>query len=338
MMPAELLRDVRAGKFAPIYVLTGDERLTLEEAMTAIQSAVLAGGLADFNFDRFRGKETDAGRLETALGTSPMMAPRRLVLVREFDQLSEPARDVVLAFTKSPAPKTVLLLTAEKPDARTTLVKALAKHVMVKFETPYERELVPWCQHRAESMGVTLDDGGSRRLVEIVGRDVAGLQNALERLALVVGQGGRIRAETVESAIVETREQSVFELCDAVGMGEATRAWALARKMLSQREPPLRLLAMLSRHYRQLLRLREAKEAGIPREAAAATARVSPYALKGLWPQTEKHTMAGLRRALSLCFEADRSLKSSPLPGDLQLERLVVALCRLTVRRTAPTR
>lgn len=337
MTPVELTRDLRAGKLAPIYVLAGDERLTLEEAMNAVQSAVLAGGLADFNCDRFRGKETDAGRLETALGTSPMMAPRRLVLVRDFDLISEAAREVLLAYTKSPSPTTVLVLTAEKPDGRTVLSKALAPYT-VKFDTPSERDLAPWCQSRAQALGVTLDGMAAQRLVEAIGRDAAGLHNALERLVLLVEPGGRIRAETVESAVVDTREQSVFELCDAVGLGDAARAWGLARKMLSQREPHLRLLAMLVRHYRLLLRLREAKDAGILREAAAATARVSPYALRSLWPQLEKHTLAGLRRALALCFEADRALKSSPMPGDIQVERLVVALCRLTVRRSAAAR
>jgi len=334
MTPAELHTSVKAGKLAPIYILQGEERLLLDEALEAVQSAVLAGGLADFNFDRFRGKETDAARLETALGTSPMMAPRRLVMVREFDVAPEPAREVLVAYAKSPAPSTVLVLVAEKPDARTTVYKALSKiAAVVKFEAPFERDLVIWCQRRIDAMGAKLDADAARLCVEAIGRDMAGLADALERLFLLVGKGGRISGELVLQSIVETREQSAFELCDAVGGGEAMRAWTLARKLLNQREPELRLLALLSRHFRQLLRLREARDKGIRRDDAAAAARVSPYALKNLWPQTEKHSTRGLELALAHIAQADIDLKSSRLPSDVTFERLVVALCKTTRER-----
>jgi DNA polymerase-3 subunit delta len=330
---AELLRNVRADKWSSIYLLQGEERLLFEEALAALQDAALQGGLADFNFDRFRGKETDAARLETALGTSPMMGPRRLVLVRDFTEVAEGAREVLVAFAKNPAPKTILVLAAEKPDARTAAYKALSgAATVVKFETPYERELAPWCRERASSLGVTLEASAAQRLVEIVGRDMSGLSSAIERAALFVGGGGRITAETIERTAIEEREQSAFELCDVVGGGSASRAWPLAMKILSQREHPLRLVGLLARHYRQLLRLRQARDAGRPRDAAGTEAGVSPWALKNLWPQTERHSVASLCRAIEALAEADVALKSSRLPAELVFERLVVSLCRLAER------
>ena len=189
---------------------------------------------------------------------------------------------------------------------------------MVKFEAPVERDLVGWCQARVAGLGARLDDGAARLLVEAIGRDLSGLSGTIERLFLLAGPGGRITVETVESTVVETREQSAFELCDAVSGGEAVRAWALTRKLLGQREPELRLLALLARHYRQLLRLREAREAGKRRDEAGEATKVSPWALKNLWPQTEKHSVASLTRAMALLAETDVLLKSSRIPSGLR--------------------
>jgi DNA polymerase-3 subunit delta len=332
MTAAELIAEVRAGTLAPLYLLSGEESLQreIDEVAAIIRDAVLAGGVADFNQDRFRGKETDAAAFANALATAPMMSPRRLVLVREAHELPADAEEVVAAFAKDPTPTSVLLLLAEKADARSAIFKAASKAGRVlKIEVPYERDLPAWCRERARALGVTLEDGAARQLVEAVGRDLAGLRGALERLALFVGAGGRVGSEAVSAMVAETREHSVFALCDRVGAADLVGAWELARKILAQREPPLRLLALLSRHFRQLLRLREAREAGASRDAAGASAGISPYALKNLWPQVERHTLAGLRKAVDLLYDADLAIKSTRLPAETVLEKLVLDLVRV---------
>jgi DNA polymerase-3 subunit delta len=333
---AELLGELRAARFAPVYLFYGEERLLVDEAAAAVREAVLAGAPADFNFDRFRGKEVDAGALENALWTMPMMAARRLVLVQEAESLSPAARDAVLRFCADPSPTTVLLLVALALDARGALPRAAARAGRaVKFEAPYERELPGWCRERARAAGASLDEDAARLLVAAVGRDLAGLAGALERLSLYVGPGGRIDAAAVEAVVPETRTQSIFALCDAVGGGEVRRAWEMARKILAQREPPLRVLAMLARHFRTLGRLRELREAGRTREAAGAEVGVPPFALRNLWPQTERRSFRELGRAMELVHEADVALKSSRLPGEMIVERLVLDLSRLGGRGSA---
>jgi DNA polymerase-3 subunit delta len=330
MTPTDLLAQVRAGRLAPAYLLYGPERLLREEAASTLQRAVLAGGIADFNLDRFFGRETDAGALENALGTVPMMAPRRLVVVRQIEEAPAPVRDLVVRYLKRPCPTTVLLLTGEAVDARTTFFRAVAEAgCAVKFETPSERDLVPWCRERARLLGGTLGEEEARLLVEAVGRDLSVLNGALERLVLFVGEGRAIDIAAIEEVVPESRLHSVFSLCDAVGGADVLRAWDLARKLVAQREPPLRLLALLTRHFRQLLRLRELRDAGEGRERAGASLGLPPFALRNLWAQTAGHTVAGLCRAIERLCEADIALKSSRLPNGIVFERLVLDLCRV---------
>jgi DNA polymerase-3 subunit delta len=330
MTPADLLAQVKAGRLAPAYLLHGPERLLREEAASAVQLAVLAGGIADFNLDRFFGKETDAGALENALGTVPMMAPLRLVVVRQIEEAPAAAREVIVRYLEKPSPTTVLLLSGEQVDARTTFFRTVAAAgCVVKFETPSERDLVPWCRERARLVGGTLGEEEARLLVEAVGRDLCVLNGALERLVLFVGEGRGIDIAAVEEVVPESRLHSVFTLCDAVGAGETIRAWDLARKLVAQREPPLKLLALLARHFRQLLRLRELRDAGEAREAAGASLGLPPFALRNLWVQTARHTVGGLARAIERLSEADLTLKSSRLPDGIVLERLVLDLCRI---------
>ena len=85
MKPAELAAELARGKLRPAYLLAGAEPLLRDDALEAIEAAVLDAGPRDFNLDRLEIGRCEPGRLEEALGTLPVMAARRLVVLREGD-------------------------------------------------------------------------------------------------------------------------------------------------------------------------------------------------------------------------------------------------------------
>ena len=85
----ELRRELDAGTLRPAYLLSGEEALVRDDALERIRGSVLADGPADFNFDRLEGDATLPGALFDALRTLPVMAQRRLVVLREVVGLRE---------------------------------------------------------------------------------------------------------------------------------------------------------------------------------------------------------------------------------------------------------
>jgi DNA polymerase-3 subunit delta len=125
----ELVRELETGRVRPAYLLAGEEALLRDDAIDALRSCVLAGAADDFNFDRLPGESTTPAALADALGSLPVMAERRLVLLVEPEGRRGGSKLLVEAIAEQlPAllerAETVFVVAASKPDKRSRWVKA----------------------------------------------------------------------------------------------------------------------------------------------------------------------------------------------------------------------
>ena len=95
MTGSELVKEIAGGRIRSGYLLAGGEPLLRDDALAAIEEAVLSSAPRDFNLDRLEVATSTPGRLEEALGNLPVMAERRLVVLREAEGLKGGVRDVI---------------------------------------------------------------------------------------------------------------------------------------------------------------------------------------------------------------------------------------------------
>src|ERR671925_1392516 len=111
--PQRILRDaVRDKHFAPAYYLFGEDDFLKEQAVRQLVDAVVDPATRDFNFEVRRGGELDAETLGSLLATPPMIAERRVLVVRDVGALRKDARTALDRYLKSPAPDAVVILVA----------------------------------------------------------------------------------------------------------------------------------------------------------------------------------------------------------------------------------
>jgi DNA polymerase-3 subunit delta len=126
----------------------------------------------------------------------------------------------------------------------------------------------------------------------------------------------------------------VFELTKAIGSGDARRALHLVTNMLRNREPPLRIQAMLLRQLRQIWRAKELAAANVSRAEMAAAVGLPPFFLDDALVPARRMSVAALRRSFERLYQADRAFKSSRVDPEVQLTRLV----RQLAEEAAPRR
>ena len=198
---------------------------------------------------------------------------------------------------------------------------------MARFEPLKDRQAAPWVAAEARRTRVKLQPGAAESIADAVGTDMAQLAMAIERLSLYAGPGQPVGTEQVEELLARTRQRSIFDLTNAVGRGQRGEALEVLRRMLVDREPGVRILAMLARHLRQLWQARELSERGQPRDAIASALGIHPFFVGDIVEQARRFNRGALERTHRALFEADRSLKSSRLSEAMILERLVLSLC-----------
>ena len=124
-----------------------------------------------------------------------------------------------------------------------------------------------------------------------------------------------------------TREENVFQLVDDIGAKDRARVLAGLHQMLVvSREPALRLLALIARHYRMLLRARAAVEGRLPRQELPRALGAPPFVVDKVLRQARGYDPAGLVRGLRLIAATDRALKGGSLSPVRAMERLALAL------------
>jgi DNA polymerase-3 subunit delta len=321
------LAPLREGEPGPLYFIHGKERYLIDRAVDILRARVLDARTRDFNYELFYGKEAGAARIVQAARSLPMMAKRRLVLVRDADEMKADELAGLIPYVSAPCPETCLVFVGEKVDSRMKFFTAFKKTgELIKLDPLYERQLPDFVRGEARARGVKIDGDAVQLIVDEIGAELGQLADAVERLAMFVGEKKQVSAADVVEVVATTRQRSVFELANAVGEGNRERALQVLGSMLGARESGVRIVAMLARHLRQLWVAHEWLKGGGGKAQLASVLGIPPFFVDGIVDQARRFDRQRLRHMHDALFNTDKLLKSSRLDDARTLELLVLEL------------
>jgi len=323
----------RHGNFQPLYFFYGDEGFLMDELQALLLEHALAPHERDFNLDLFHGPDADVRSVLGACAAFPMMAARRVVVVRGFERLQDNRRFVTYAEAPNPA-AVVLLLCAGKPNLAAHPYRALKQHAAaVEFKPLYDRQMPGWIAERARGMGLKVEAAAAQMLAQSVGSDLRAAAVELEKLQAYAGRRTILTEADVLEAGGHLREYNVFELQKALGEGDRLRATGIVERLLAQASnrsgEALRVVAMLTRYLQQLRRLSAIQSRRLPDAEQARHIGVPPFFLKEYQSALRRLGPGAVRRGLEALLAADFELKG----GSARDPRLVLLL---VLRRIVP--
>ncbi len=181
-------RGLLKGEVPPAVYLYGPEDVLKEEAVSELLERTLDPSLRDFNLDEVSATSLDPERAETLCTTLPMMAERRVVIVREVEAWNRraKAKGVILRYLEHPAPETVLVLVQSAGDAAPD--KELAARTMAVSADPLPpQRALKWLLRHAKRLGVTLDEDAADHLVRATDASLSLLRTELAKLSGLAG-------------------------------------------------------------------------------------------------------------------------------------------------------
>ena len=331
-------------RFDPAYYLYGEDDYLKDEAIRQLIGAAIEPATQAFNLEQRKGGDLQAEALGILLGTPPMMATRRVVVIRDVGGLRKDARGLLDRYLKAPAADTVLVLVAGSGSKADKLLESAA--TAVEYAPLTGGQLPKWIERRVEQAGGRITEGATSLLLDVVGGDLSQLALEIEKLASYAGEGA-IDEAAVSAAVGIRRDETLGHLLDAIAQRDAAVALAALAGVLQQPKTSAvtvvmsltaQMLAMawgearalhpsrLSGEYFTLL-----KEAG-----SVYTGRAWGEAVSAWTKAASRWTARELDDALVTLARADAALKETRLSTDEQLlSTLILTLCRMPAPRKA---
>ncbi|MCX7978543.1 MAG: DNA polymerase III subunit delta [Bdellovibrionaceae bacterium] len=321
--------ELQHSRLAPLYFLFGEEPYLLQQAVDRVKWAVLNEATIDFNYNQYFAADAEAAVVRDAVELLPMMAERRLVVLREAQELTEQDWNELTHVLRDPVPTTVFVLTMSQVDKRKKVVKMLMeKAVSVEFKKPYENQIPSWIHYIAGSLNLEISEDAVHLLHRLAGNHLGEIENELRKLSDYVS-GRRIEVADVARVVSRSREESVFEFARAVGEANKVKALEQLVRLLDQGQPEILIVANVARHIRILLKIKQGMEEGLYGAKLASFAQVPSFFVNQYVDQARHWSVPRLQKMLSILSETDRALKSSPLSSHIWLENMVIEGARL---------
>ena len=338
-----LRKAIRArGPFEPVYYLHGADDYLKEDALRELLASAVDPATRDFNLDVRTASELDPETLGSLLGTPPMMAERRVVVLRDVQALRKETRGALERYLTHPAPDLVLVMVAPAGESRKGDDGLRAKSCPVEF-TPLDDERLPkWIAHHAkEEHGTTITPEACAMLHSIVGNDLPALAGEIDKLASYTS-GATIDEEAVAEVVGVRRGETLADLLDRVAQRDAAGALAVLPHVMEQPKmggvPVVMALTaqMLALGYGAALRAAGTSARAVESEywkflkagGSVMTGRPWGDAVKAWVRDVDRWDVRAVDRALAVLYDADIALKDTRVSTeDRVIITTILAIC-----------
>jgi DNA polymerase-3 subunit delta len=328
--PEKLAADL-ARQLRPVYLISGDETLLVQECADQVRAAARDGGCSERQVLDAGDRGFDWQELAQGAGSMSLFAERRLIELRLPS--GKPGSDgskALLAYLEQPPGEDVLLIVSGKIDRASTTskwYKALdAVGATVTLWPVSAQELPRWLAQRARNLHLEVDRDALDLLAERVEGNLLAAVQELEKLRLLAGDG-RISAGHVSEAVTDNARYNLFACVDAALAGRGAEALRMLQGLRAEGTQAPVVLWGFIRELRLLQGLCLAVAAGQAPAQALAAARVWKNRQPVLQAALARHDVTSSARLLSLAAAVDGGIKGyAPGAPWETLELLVLAL------------
>jgi DNA polymerase-3 subunit delta len=311
IQPGQLPQKLKAG-LAPVYLISGDETLLVQECCDLVRSAARDAGYQD-RISYHADAQFDWHQLADECNALSLFAEKRRIEVHLPSGKLGNGRAVVENLLASPPEDVVVLLISARLDATETKRKwykqlqGVGVHVPV---WPIDPDRFPgWLQQRAQTRGLSFTRGALNLLAERLEGNLLAASQELDRLTLLA-PSKTIDEETVEQAVQDSARFNGFELVTELLSGQASHATRIMGVLQQEGENPLGLLAVLVRDLHLVIEMKGPAGANEPAAAFLKKRGVfQPARASALQKAGRQLSLAQLHQALSLCSRIDRAAK-----------------------------
>ncbi len=324
----DIMRGMRAGTYAPIYILCGEEPYYIDRVYEFIAANALDEMAREFDQQVLYGRDLPGADIAPVIGSVrgyAMMGGRKVVIVREAQAVKK--WDALGAYLDAIMPNNTLVICYNgKPDKRQGIWKKLAEHPLVMWmqsDKLRDYEVEKWINAYITDINKGLEAKGPLQidpkvaplLADYLGTDLSAIVGALQKLIDGRPEGVNvIDAALVERNVGISKDYNIIELQNALIRGDIMRANQITQYFASSKDHPMiRELAPLFTFFSNLLMyhyMPDKSQANVAKELG-----INPYFVKDYSVAAKRYPAGKTFLIIGYLREIDARLKGINNPS-----------------------
>lgn len=315
--------DIKKNSFQKVYLIYGEEGYLKQQYKNKIRQAVC--GDDTMNYSYFEGKGIRVEDVISIADTMPFFAEKRLVTI-ENSEFFKSANDKMTEYVEHLPDTLILVFVEEEVDKRNKLFKKVKEFGYVSEmtgQTP--ATLSKWVAGLIGKEGKKITRQTLDYFLAAAGTDMNHISTELEKLLSYVGTREEITVEDINEVCSVLTVAKIFDMVDAMGNKNRSKTFSCYYDMVEVKEPPMRILYMLSRQFRIILQTKELAAKGVSSKEIATKLALAPFVVNKALKQAEKFKTKDIKKALEDCLLVEEDVKNGKMEDKIGVELILTA-------------
>ena len=319
--------DIAKKNFEKCYLLDGGESFLRDLYVKRLKNAVAGGSFSEMNTDVFNGA-VDINRIIDASETIPFMSDKRLLIIKDsglFKAGRKNDSERIAQMIENLPESTCVVFSEEEADKRLRLFKAVVKCGYAALcAAPQGNELYIWAEKMLAKNKIKMDRAQTLFFFKTVGYSMENAAAELNKLISYKGADTVVENADIEKVCVKAMEAHIFDLVEAIGKRETDKAVKIYRNLISLKEQPIGILAMIARQFRLMIEAAGLTNSGKSQREVCELMGQKDFVVKMALSQSRNFTPDTLKAAFKDCLNTDYGIKSGMLQDETAVEILIV--------------
>ena len=319
-----LNQDIKDRTFKPVYLLFGEEAFLKKSYKSRLREALTDGDTMNYNY--FEGKGMNVNEIIGLADTMPFFSEKRLILMEDSGFFKGGAgADELTEYMGGIPESTCLVFVESEVDKRSRLYKAVKKYgYAAELSHQEPAQLARWAAGILSKNGRKITGRTMEFFLSKAGDDMENISSELEKLISYTLGREVITDEDVETICTTQVTNKIFDMITAIAARQTRKAMDLYEDLLTLKEPPMRILYLLTRQFRILMEVKEMDRTGVPPKEIAAKVGIMPFLVGKYRAQAKAFTRKELRGIVEAGVQTEEDVKTGKMGDILSVELFLV--------------
>lgn len=328
MNPPSFINYLKKNELPPVCLIYGPELFFHDELLEQISRKIFTNPAEkDFNFEVFYGPESGLNQVVSACMAFPMMAAKKLVVVKQFDKLKLEDADSFLKYVKTPQNSTMLVLISENYPKTKIYTQIRESALSINCRSLKEPAVFTWVQQKFRENSIEIDSHAQSFLIQNTGLDLLRLKIEIEKIINYIKPAGSVSIEQISEITGFSRDFDVFNLQKVLSYRNLKQSLRIGLKLLEQGDKLAAIIPLIYTQFRKIWIVKASQLKQESRQALLSKVKSPAWQWDDAFKAAELYRLQEIKRIFEHLLEAEIQLKTSQKSETSILSLLFFKIC-----------